>query len=266
MSIETKQLAPIEQVRNSLKLMEPQFKMALPSHISPDKFTRVVMTSIQQNPNLLNADRSSLFSACMKSAADGLLPDSKHAAMVMFKDKVQYMPMVAGLLKLVRQSGEIQSITTQIVYERDNFKYWVNQDGENLIHEPSFFHDNGKEIGAYALARTKDGGVYIEVMTEKQINDVRNVSRSKDSGPWSGPFRLEMWKKTVLRRLIKRLPVSTDIDQVILNDDDNYEIQPVNEKQAVEKKVELLEPKKKKSRLEQVVDVSEVTEEKESEI
>jgi recombination protein RecT len=132
------------------------------------------------------------------------------------------MPMLSGLLKLVRNSGELLSITSQIIYEKDVFKYWVDSDGEHLNHEPQMFSDRGNVIGAYALAKTKDSAVYIEVMTMNEISAVRNVSRSKDSGPWAGPFKHEMYKKSVLRRLIKRLPVSTDLDSVIKADDEDY--------------------------------------------
>lgn len=91
------------------------------------------------------------------------------------------MPMIAGLLKLVRNSGELLSITSQLVYEADMFKYYVDEEGEHLKHEPNILAANrGSMIGAYALAKTKDGGVYIEVMSMEQLNQVKNASRSKD--------------------------------------------------------------------------------------
>ncbi len=222
-----KQLTPVDSLKQSIKLLEPQFKMALPSHVSVDKFVRTVMTAVQQTPALVNADRTSLFAACMKSASSGLLPNGSESALVLFGDKVQFMPMIAGQLRLVRNSGELLSITAQIIHEKDVFKYWVDTDGEHLSHEPNMLSDRGPVMGAYALAKTKDNAVYIEVMTLAEINDVKNVSRSKDKGPWAGPFKLEMYKKTVLRRLIKRLPVSTDLDGAIKADDETYDISDV---------------------------------------
>ena len=206
-------ITPAQELRQNLEAMKPQFQMALPKHISVEKFTRVVQTAINNTPALLQADRHSLFSACMQSAQDGLMPDGKSSAFVTFKgkdgvQKVQYMPMIAGLLKLVRNSGELLSITSQLVYEADMFKYYVDEEGEHLKHEPNILAGNrGNLIGAYALAKTKDGGVYIEVMSMEQLNQVRNSSRSKDYGPWA-TFPTEMYRKTVLRRLIKRLPLS----------------------------------------------------------
>ncbi len=139
----------------------------------------------------------------MKAAADGLLPDGREAALVQFKDSVQYLPMVGGILKKIRNSGELSSITSQIVHKGDKFRYWVDGDGEHVEHEPLVFGERGEQIGVYALAKTKDGAVYIEVLTMAQIAAVKNVSRAKD-GPWSGPFATEMHRKTAIRRLSKR--------------------------------------------------------------
>jgi len=225
----SKELSVVDGLKMSITKMGPQFKAALPKHISQEKFTRVLITAVGSTPALAQADRSSLFSAVMKSAQDGLLPDGKEAAIVTFKNKTggttaQYMPMLAGILKKVRNSGELSSITAQVVFEKDKFKYWVDADGEHLQHEPNLFSDRGNPIGVYALAKTKDGAVYIEVLTYNQVMDVRNVSKSKDSGPWSGAFEGEMWKKTAIRRLSKRLPMSTDLEQTITADDELYDL------------------------------------------
>jgi recombination protein RecT len=227
-AISTKVAAPIEIVRVDLEKMAPQFKLALPSHVSPEKFMRVVMTGLQNSPDLLSADRKSLYSACMKAAQDGLLPDGREGALVVYRGKdgpkVQWLPMTAGILKKIRNSGDLSSITAQIIHKNDAFRYWVDDEGEHITHEPLLFGDQGETIGVYALAKTKDGSVHIEVMTEQQIQSVKGISKAKDFGPWSGPFADEMRKKTAIRRLSKRLPMSTDLDDVIRRDDDLYDL------------------------------------------
>lgn len=222
------EITPVDSLRRTISTMTPQFKLALPKHISADKFNRVLLTAISTTPALVDADRTSLLAACMKSAQDGLLPDGKESALVTFRTKegvkVQYMPMISGILKKVRNSGELATITAQLVYKNDVFRYWVDSDGEHLNHEPNMFEDRGAVVGTYALAKTKDGAIYIEVMTEKQVMAVKNTSKSKDFGPWSGDFAHEMWKKTVLRRLSKKLPMSTDLEDFISQDDDHYDL------------------------------------------
>jgi len=225
-------ITPIEEIRGSLAKMEGQFKMALPKQINPDKFIRVAMTAIQQNPELAMADRRSLYASCVKCAQDGLLPDGREAALVIFKDAVSYMPMVGGILKKVRNSGELATITSQMVMKHDRFRFWIDGDGEHIDHEPLMFGERGEPIGVYALAKTKDGAIYVEVLDKAQVLAVKGVSKAK-GGPWSGAFEHEMWRKTAIRRLSKRLPMSTDLETVIRRDDDFYEFNNREEKPEV---------------------------------
>lgn len=233
---QNKTVSPMDLVRHQLMNMENQFKMALPPNIDPQRFIRVVLTALQRNADLLGADRKSFWNACMSAAADGLLPDNREAALVIYKVKgnpvVQYLPMVTGILKKVRNSGELATITSHIIFEKDQFKYWVDSEGEHLEHTPELFGDRGASMGAYAIAKTKDGAFYIEIMSEDQIKAVRDVSRAKDFGPWSGPFKDEMKRKTVIRRLAKRLPMSTDVEQVIHRDDELFDFEAKNPKES----------------------------------
>ncbi len=213
---------PEGKLRSQLQAMTPQFAMALPSHIKPEKFQRVVMTVVQQSPDLLNADRRSLLGACIKCASDGLVPDGREAAIVVFKGRPQYMPMVAGLLKRARNSGDIASVTAQVVYERDRF-VWRPSDEQPIEHEvASLAEDRGKPIGAYAMARLRDGSVVCEVLPMAEIEKIRNVSRAKDSGPWV-QWKEEMMRKSAFRRLAKWLPMDAEdaerLDQITRRDD-----------------------------------------------
>jgi len=217
------QLTPVQALKGSIKQMEQQFAQSLPKHIKPEKFVRVVMTAIGNNPDLCDLERNSFFASCLKAAQDGLLPDGKEAAIVPFGGKAQYMPMIAGILKKVRNSGELATITAQVIYKNDKFEYWIDMRGEQLKHHPEIFGDRGDPIGVYAQALTKDGGVYIEILTMDQIKAIQSMSKGKNT-PWNGPFKTEMWKKSALRRLSKRLPMSTDLESTIQADDNMYDL------------------------------------------
>ncbi len=252
------QIAPIDALKKDITALGPQFKAALPAHITQEKFVRVLLTAVSSVPALSKCDRTTLFAACMRSAQEGLLPDGREAAIIPYGDKAQFIPMVSGILKKVRNSGELSSITAQILFEKDKFKYWVDSDGEHLEHEPNLFSDRGREIGVYALAKTKDGGVYIEVMTNQQVEQIRQSSKSKDSGPWK-QWAGEMAKKTVIKRLSKRLPMSTDLDSLIRVDDEDYDVadpQPSPQPEAREAAAEPEARPAKKSRMETIIDVS----------
>jgi recombination protein RecT len=209
------------QVRRELTspAMGEQFRAALPRHIDTEKFQRVLVTAVSTNTDLLNCDQRTLFAAAMKSAQVGLLPDGKEAALVAFGDKVQFMPMVAGILKLIRNSGQLKSITAEVIRKNDEFEYYTDETGKRFRHKANWLGDRGEVIGVYAHAITTDGGVYIDVMSRDDVEKIRSVSRSRSRGPWVDWWD-EMAKKTVIRRLAKYLPSSSDLDGV---DDDDLE-------------------------------------------
>jgi recombination protein RecT len=197
--------------------MGEQFRAALPAHITTEKFQRVLVTAVSTNMDLLNCDQRTLFAAAMKAAQVGLLPDGKEAALVAFGDKVQFMPMVAGVLKLIRNSGQLKSITAEVIRKNDEFDLYVDENGKRFKHRPDWFGDRGEVVGVYAHAVTTDGGVYIDVMSRDDVERIRAVSRSARRGPWVDWWD-EMAKKTVIRRLAKYLPSSSDLDGI--EDDD----------------------------------------------
>lgn len=210
-----------QRLTNQLNSMGDEFKRALPTHIPPERFQRIAITAINRNPSLLAADRKSLLEACLLAAQDGLLPDGREAALVMFGKAVQYMPMVAGIRKKVYQSGEIQSLVARVARKNDVFQV-IYGDDEKIVHEPALF-DAGEMIAVYAIATYRDGSKAREVMTIEDVNRIRAISRSANGGPWKDHYE-EMAKKTVIRRLSKSLPLSAEADEVIRRDDRFYDM------------------------------------------
>lgn len=253
------QVTVIDAIRSDITKMQPQFKAALPSHVNVEKFQRVLITAVQQTPSLMNADRRSLYAASMKAAQDGLLPDGREGAIVTFKDQAQWMPMVAGIMKKVRNSGDVSTWSVQAVYENDKFDFELGDD-ERIIHKPAL-SNRGKLIAVYSIVTMKDGEKSREVMSVEDVEAIRKRSRSGTSGPWVSDFS-EMAKKTVVRRHAKRLPMSTDLDELIRQDDELFmpeqpkDVTPQPESPAQEEP-----PKKRGSRLQSVVDAEVVQEE-----
>ncbi len=221
--VENRQLRPIDQFRTSLELQSSELARMLPAHVSVEKFKRVVLTAVAMNPDLLKADRRSLFLACHKSAADGLMPDAREAVLVVYREQVQYQPMYQGLLKVVRNSGDLATISAHVARERDHFRYQLGDD-PRIDHVPFLGGDAGKAVAVYAIAITKDGARYRDVMSRDDVEKVRKSSRAPNSPAWANWWD-EMAKKTVLRRLSKILPKSTDreaddLERVIHSDDE----------------------------------------------
>jgi recombination protein RecT len=228
------QASPLASFKTQLEQRESSFAASLPAHIPVERFMRVVMTAVQRNQELAGADRASLFNSSLLAAQDGLLPDGREGALVIYNTKVkkdgketwlkavQWMPMIAGILKKCRNSGELSSIEAHTVHANDKFSYRIGID-DQPVHEPDWFGDRGSVIGVYAVARLKDGSRVSEIMSKAEVESVRAVSRAKDSGPWT-QWWSEMARKTVLRRLSKRLPISTDLDDLIRRDDNLYDL------------------------------------------
>jgi len=217
-------MSEIATIRNQLDQMSGEIAKVLPEHVTPERFQRVTLTALQRTPDLLKCDRKSLFESVMQCAADGLQPDGREAALTKFGSKVAYMPMVAGILKKIRQSGDLSTITAQVVYDNDSFDYWIDDEGEHLTHKPEMLEDPGNPRAVYAMARTTDGGVYIEVLRMSDVERIRKASKSSGGGPWAQWWD-QMAKKSAIRRLAKRLPMSTDLEQVVTRDDQFYPYQ-----------------------------------------
>ena len=222
----------------------PSMRDALPEHVDEDRFKRILSSAVMSNPDLQRAYNEfpqSIWNSAMACAKDGLIPDGREAALVVFNTKqkfadgverkvatAQYMPMVGGILKMLRQSGEVQSMSANVVYEKDDFDYELGDD-ERIQHKPFMGGDRGKMIAVYAVLRTKDGGLYREVMSRSEVEAVKRMSRGGQYGPWNGPFESEMWRKTVIRRAAKRWPISTDVIDLIQRDDGMYALPGTND-------------------------------------
>ena len=142
---------PIDLIRTQLHLpsMQEELKKALPPHVSVEKFLRVAMTALQQNPGLVNMDRNSLFASVVTAAQLGLLPDAQlgEAYFVPFKGKVTLIPGYRGLIKLARQ-GDIGFVEAEIVCAHDKTLYVLgdNSHFESIVN----WRDRGPMVGVYA--------------------------------------------------------------------------------------------------------------------
>ena len=215
------QITPLEEVKQNLTRMQNDFKMVLPPHIKTEKFIQVLMVAVQNNPDLLAANRPSLYNAGIKCAQDGLIPDGQEAVLTVFKNMVVYMPMIRGILKKVRNSGELGTADAQVVYENDEYESWIDEKGQHFKHKKCL-GERGKPILTYAYALTKDDSIYFEEISEEDMEKIEKIA--KTGMIWNGSFRVEMKRKSALRRLSKRLPMSTDLQNVIERDDDLYEL------------------------------------------
>ncbi|MCV9960783.1 recombinase RecT [Pararhizobium sp. BT-229] len=224
----------VQTLRAQIEKRLDSFAEALPSHITPEQFKAVLVRAAMGDPNLLIADRVSFFEAALAAAIDGLMPDKKEGAMVVYntkvkeggKDvwikKVQWLPMIRGIFTKVYNTGKVKSATVGIVYGGDEFRAWVDDEGEHLFHEEAEQQNREVIRRVYAQVVMKDGGVFVETMRFDDIEKVRQSSKTPEKGPWSDWWE-EMAKKTPFKRLAKRLPIAREIAQVLDRDSFLYD-------------------------------------------
>jgi len=123
-----------------------------------------------------------------------------------------------GLMDLVRRSGEVKNFTARCVRENEVFKHTFSlEQGETLIHEPCYDNEPGNLKMVYAVCEFKDGSKQVEVMRRDQVEAVKRCSRYSDQGPWAEHTE-EMWRKTVIRRICKYLPLTPQAKAVLEHD------------------------------------------------
>jgi phage RecT family recombinase len=207
---------------------------SLPAHLTYEKFKSVILAATRRNPGLLMADGRSLFEASMQCASDGLMPDGREALLGVYNTKVkdngkdiwiktvQYMPMVQGLIKLMRNSGDVSSIVCQVVYKNDGFEH-DPASGKRPVHKVNYDEDAGDLRLVYAIIEFKDGSIQVEVMRRSEVDSVRARSKSAERGPWVTDYN-EMARKTVLRRASKYVPKSPELIRAIEADNNTYDL------------------------------------------
>ncbi len=212
-------------MRDYIKSMEGEIAKALPSVITPERFTRIVTTALSSNPELANTTPASFLGAMMTAAQLGLEPNTplNQSYLIVYRNKgvleTQFQLGYKGLIDLAYRSGEIQIIQAHTVYENDEFSYEFGLEPK-LVHKPAV-QDRGEPIAFYAMFKTKDGGYGFDVMS---VDDVRahaaKYSKSYGSSfsPWKTNFN-EMALKTVLKRVLKYAPLKTEFVRGITQDE-----------------------------------------------
>lgn len=193
------------------KISAPEAHDRLKTYLGGDdalveKFKQVAVRAVAENPSIAGSDINALTVACSHAAQDGLMPDGREGAFVMYKNKVQWQPMVGGLRKILAQLGF--SIRAEVVCSNDTHWDWEEGDNPRIEHVPApLGTDRGDIRGAYAIATGPDGQQYRAVLDIQKINKVKAISRAKN-GPWKTWFD-EMAKKTAIKALVKTLPLDS---------------------------------------------------------
>lgn len=196
-----------------------QVSLALPKHLTSDRFIRVALTTVNKTPKLAQCDQTSLFGCLLTLSQLGLEPDGRHAHIIPYGNTATLIIDYKGLVDLVMRTGNVSKIHADVVCDRDEFEY---DRGEIKSHKIDFRNPRGDVYAAYAMCRFKDGTEAVAVLTKDEVESVRKRSRAGTSGPWVTDWN-EMAKKTCFRRLSKWLPLSSEFRDALEKDADAIE-------------------------------------------
>lgn len=238
--------APALKTSDLILQHKDQIALALPKHVSADRMARIALTELRKTPKLMDCDPYSFMGALIQCAQLGLEPGSGlgHAYLIPFGNQVQLIVGYQGMLELSMRSGKVDSIYADIVYAGDDFDYYVENGKQYLKHRPSFTVERSDSniIAVYAIAHIKGSAVpLIEVMSVAEVNQIEKQTRkgSRRSQVWTSYFS-EMCKKTVIRRIFKKLPKSAEMNDV--QEYTAHEYEQVNMRKVAEQYIPELPP------------------------
>lgn len=217
--------SPTRTMQNLIQTMQPQIANALPSVLTPERFTRMALSAISTNPALADCTPKSFLGAMMTAAQLGVEPNTAlgQAYLIPYRNhgilECQFQLGYKGLIDLAYRSGDVSIIQAQTVYENDVFEYELGLEPK-LRHVPAT-KNRGKAICYYGMFRTKDGGFGFEVMSVEDIRahaEKYSKAYSSNSSPWKSNFD-EMAKKTVLKRVLKYAPLRSDFVRGVVQDE-----------------------------------------------
>lgn len=239
----TTAIEPIKKFSLDAESWTERVKTLMP-HGDAARFIRMVVNAVAANEFLLTCDPKSLYMAAMNAAQTGLEPDPQlgQVYFVPRKGKVCCQIGYKGFLALAYRSDKVISVHADIVRVGDKFEF--QKGTEKYIRHTPAFNSKEKFTHTWAMA-TLRGGTEFDVMSIEEVDVIRKRSAAGDKGPWASDYAA-MVKKTVVRRLCKMLPMSTDLQRAITIDEEGERDEPqTGAKEVVTaglKQAELLPP------------------------
>ena len=241
----TKAIQLRKEVESRIERTRYMVEPALPSSVKFDEMKAKALLEIQSNPALAEATPASVFWSFVHATSLGLSVSrvSGEAFIVPFKEKgvpkAQLIIGYKGMVKLAYQHPKIIDINSYTVFEEDEFEVDFGSE-PRIVFRPEVDGKRQKVRAAFCvvtiLGRRDKTGKVMQMMTVDEINKVRDSARNSDSprSPWKTWYE-EMCRKTVLRRTLKTVPRSSEVDRALALED-SYEagVLPPGEIEVVE--------------------------------
>lgn len=212
-----------DNFRGMLSALKGQLSEVIPKHLEAERLINVACLAASRCPDLYKCTRASILKSFMLSSELGLEVGTplQHAHLVPFFNsdigahEAVFIPGYQGLVYLAFQSGMLDSVQVNLVYDGDNFRI-------NYEENPPYRHspcldpaDRGKEIGGYCDALLATGGRQFRWVPTAEIDAIKARVRAK-KGPWyDKDYEDRMREKTILKRGFKLMPMSIEVARAI---------------------------------------------------
>lgn len=202
----------VRETRTNLQKLIPDLIAACPDR-RPEAIIREVTTALQMNPALQKCTQESIILSVLQASQYGLTIGADKMAgayLVPFKNQCQMLPSYKGMIELITRSPDVTAPRARIVYDTDDLTI-VEGSAPRLEHIPARRGKPNEATHAYAVC-TYRGEPTWEIMTRAEIERIRDKAPGYKSpeSPWRH-HTFEMWKKTAIHRLLKRMPIRISI-------------------------------------------------------
>lgn len=200
-----KQLVLQETHKNLMALLVSK-QEAMPKDFNQTRFLQNCMTVLQDTKDIEKCQPISIARTLLKGAFLGLDFFQKECYAIPYGSMLQFQTDYKGETKMAKKYSirPIKDIYAKVVREGDFFEDEI-KDGQQIINFKPLPFNNGKIIGTFAVVLYEDGGMEYETMSTEQIEAIRdNFSKMKNGLMWTKTPE-EAYKKTVLRRLTKKI-------------------------------------------------------------
>lgn len=194
---------------------------ALPKDFNQGRFIQNAITVLSENKDLQNFKTEQVLAGLVKGAILGLDFMSHECYLIGYGQQLQFQLSYTGAVKLARKYSidAIKGVHADVVRDGDTFDYEV-KDNKTIINYKPLPFNKGTVIGAYAYVEFESGNVVAELMNIDELEAVRKKSKMGQSGAWK-EFTNEMYKKSVIKRLMKHIEIDFEHPQQrVLYDED----------------------------------------------
>lgn len=184
---------------------------SLPNGGNPSRIIQAAVFQITQNPALANCTAKSVIGCVLNASLLGMNASLKQCFFIPYGDQATFQLSYTGLIALARRSGMVLDIYANVVRKNDRFEVTQGTD-RKIVHIPDLADGSEDFTAVYAVIKYTNGGTEFLVMTADQVEKRRlksKAQRGAPSGVWA-EWKEEMWKKTVLRALLKTAPLSDE--------------------------------------------------------